>query len=93
MKTPKKSKQKVLVNDDDESFQAPKLSKKQRAQGDEAFKRARKEYQAKMTPEDKLMAKLLQIRFLLEDAIKSLDSELFPPKTPSSSPKKAKKQK
>ncbi len=55
-----------------ENFVLPvKLSPKQRAEASAGLAAARKMSMAKMTPADKLMARILQLRFQLEDYLQS----------------------
>lgn len=60
-----------MVNDDDVSFESPKLSAAERARFNAEFREHKKVYEAKMTPDEKLKADLLQLRFLMERYIKS----------------------
>jgi hypothetical protein len=55
----------------DESFIAPKLTQKEKRRADDTFRAFREKTEAGRTSHDRLKTQLLQLRFLMEDYLKS----------------------
>ena len=55
----------------DESFISPKLTEKERIESIEVFKDYRKKVESKRSHDDKLKIQLLQLKFLMEDYLKT----------------------
>lgn len=64
-------KKKQTFNDEDESFVSPKLSPPERLKAEQEFAEYRRQAELKTSDEEKLLSKILELKFQMEDYLKS----------------------